>query len=695
MSNLVFSKDDLEDDQPRTRSLSFSKEGVAPRGPAKTFAKKRPREESPEADGGWGRERERGERDRDRGQRAFRTFSKEGGDGGGAGPAQKRAKVFTEDEPRTDRRTFRNDRDRDMDRDRDRDRAPLEEKRSMNDRTFSNSDRFDRRTFSNDERKTFNDDRSLTDRRTFSASDDRRTSNDDRRTFNNDDRRSFDDRRTFSATERKTFDNTSDDRRSFGNDERKTFNNDGSLTERKTFNASDDRRTSSDDRRTFSNDDRTLNSSSDDKTFGDASKTFNDRRTDERKVFNNTSDEKKVFSKTDTPTTSTSTSTSEKRVFTKPTVTTLAPLTSLTDSPRTASTPSPTPSDRMVFTKPTESIDTQDSRITIQRSDTARFRPLSDTKVFQKEPSVSVRRDDVSRSPTPPPPTPVVGLSTALEKAYRRGEDTVDPSNVRPVEVLKKSFEHIKAKRLAGVGYSWVKAQLMGVRQDLVVLHEKSEFAWSVYYYSVEVGLEEGDVEDFGKCSAQLILLEQGMDKKCFKHTSEVAFVKSLRILFHALKRSSSNIQQLHSELVSLTELEKRNRNVLFSLRALRVLNTDNYVEIGKIYRDKTRPHHRRLVVAFAAPLRKKAYYQLLKAYDQLSLEACRELLFFTKNAETVEFLSSLDAVTTTGSRVKSLQDTPSFAIHCKNSLTKASYIDKVNYNPQFEDVVLQQRKKQ
>lgn len=76
----------------------------------------------------------------------------------------------------------------------------------------------------------------------------------------------------------------------------------------------------------------------------------------------------------------------------------------------------------------------------------------------------------------------IEGTSSKLEKKYFRLTEMPDPSDVRPLEVLKRSLPHI-LKKFADkqVDALWVQDQFRSIRLDLGIQRIKNEFTLKVY----------------------------------------------------------------------------------------------------------------------------------------------------------------------------------------------------------------------
>mmetsp|Transcript_42291 Transcript_42291/g.50722 ORF Transcript_42291/g.50722 Transcript_42291/m.50722 type:complete len:272 (+) Transcript_42291:34-849(+) len=103
------------------------------------------------------------------------------------------------------------------------------------------------------------------------------------------------------------------------------------------------------------------------------------------------------------------------------------------------------------------------------------------------------------------------GTCQHLTKFYLRLTTFPKPSEVRPLSVLRLSFDHVTKKYSSEEeAYEWVNEQLKSVRQDLTVQRLfRTDFVVKVYETHARIALENGDLNEFNQCQSMLISLTQ------------------------------------------------------------------------------------------------------------------------------------------------------------------------------------------
>lgn len=85
----------------------------------------------------------------------------------------------------------------------------------------------------------------------------------------------------------------------------------------------------------------------------------------------------------------------------------------------------------------------------------------------------------------------VIGTCKSLEKSYLRITSAVDPSTVRPLQVLQQSLVFLIEKWKKESNYTYICDQLKSVRQDLTVQRIKNEFTVKVYETHGRIAIEK------------------------------------------------------------------------------------------------------------------------------------------------------------------------------------------------------------
>mmetsp|Transcript_26773 Transcript_26773/g.40835 ORF Transcript_26773/g.40835 Transcript_26773/m.40835 type:complete len:188 (+) Transcript_26773:1010-1573(+) len=137
-------------------------------------------------------------------------------------------------------------------------------------------------------------------------------------------------------------------------------------------------------------------------------------------------------------------------------------------------------------TKKDRSIRAEEGRNSIQQ--VSNLIAPSDDKYQNSSPSKPVALEDKR----------IIGTSQTLEKPYFRLTTAVDPADVRPEEVLKKSLKLMSRKwKNEECDYRYIDEQFRSMRQDLTVQVIQNELAVKIYETHARIALENADLDQF------------------------------------------------------------------------------------------------------------------------------------------------------------------------------------------------------
>lgn len=103
-----------------------------------------------------------------------------------------------------------------------------------------------------------------------------------------------------------------------------------------------------------------------------------------------------------------------------------------------------------------------------------------------------------------------VGTSQSLEKPYLRLTTFPKAEDVRPLPVLERALQHIKARYHTEEDFVWANEQLKSVRQDITVQGLRNNFILEVYETHARLALEEGELNEFNQCQTKIKELTMG-----------------------------------------------------------------------------------------------------------------------------------------------------------------------------------------
>lgn len=292
------------------------------------------------------------------------------------------------------------------------------------------------------------------------------------------------------------------------------------------------------------------------------------------------------------------------------------------------------------------------------------------------------------------------GTCMSLEKPYLRLTTHPRPEAVRPLHVLKKSFEHIKTHYVETEDFDWSNEQLKSLRQDLSVQGIRNNFALAVYETHARLVLEHGDMNEFNQCQSVITSMTIGVGSVGIKTAShpkkskgkpyiacnsyehetylrqtrrEADEFAAYRLLYALVQKDVGGIKKelgAASSLIPLDQLQKTHRcqgvsSCRHAVLVTKALIHSDYHMFFALYENA--PNLSGYLMDFLVHrVRISAYQRIVSSFrPTLSVEFFRETLNFADLEDTRRFLKQNNAIF-----VKEKGDIgPPFWVDCKLSL--------------------------
>ncbi|KAF1743410.1 hypothetical protein MXB_5198 [Myxobolus squamalis] len=212
------------------------------------------------------------------------------------------------------------------------------------------------------------------------------------------------------------------------------------------------------------------------------------------------------------------------------------------------------------------------------------------------------------------PSNVIEGTSKALEKYYLRLTNEPDPSLVRPLSALVKSFDHVMKIWTENRNYSYASEQFKSIRQDLTIQGIRNEFSVGVYEENARIALLMSDREEFNQCQTCL----KELYREGFRgHETEFLVYN---ILYHIY---TSNHIEMANLLPTLTLEQQSEPCVRLTLKLYFAFCDTNYEKFFKIYRKIEMPYAKALINLFIDSVRITSLKVLMIAYLPTMKQEC------------------------------------------------------------------------
>ncbi|GAV56201.1 hypothetical protein ZYGR_0BA01070 [Zygosaccharomyces rouxii] len=230
----------------------------------------------------------------------------------------------------------------------------------------------------------------------------------------------------------------------------------------------------------------------------------------------------------------------------------------------------------------------------------------------------------------------IVGKCQNLEKPYLRLTSEPNPEVVRPLSVLKKTYNMLM-KKYEGqeASYQYLCDQFKSMRQDLRVQILENQFTVKVYQSHARIALENGDIGEFNQCQSRLITL---FELPNIKHSCLEEFT-SYRVLYYILTEDHGAITSLRLKLMTENFSVLKHPLVQKAFQLAKSQLVGDYHNFMRIH-SSMEGLGKKLVDMFIGKEKLKSLLIICRSYNQIPLEFLQKEFQFQDVESIIGFLS-------------------------------------------------------
>ncbi|EMD43546.1 SAC3/GANP family protein [Entamoeba histolytica KU27] len=236
--------------------------------------------------------------------------------------------------------------------------------------------------------------------------------------------------------------------------------------------------------------------------------------------------------------------------------------------------------------------------------------------------------------------TKIIGTCQKYEKSYVRLVENTDPTLIRPLNILEKSFEFVKSKYETNHDYNYISDQLKSIRQDMVVQGLNCQFTREVYQYDIQIELENQNLTEFIVCISKLLELDECIHVKDDLHFECVSI---LLLDLHKFIQKKTTIG-LYNKIYEFIDDIKKSSLVQFVIELLKYFENGEVIEISSLLENTKIPsllsHYIQLY--FLPAVRSLVIDEIRRSFrGKWPISYIKKILVFSTDEECANYLKS------------------------------------------------------